>query len=372
MSIWARTIVAAITIAGSAFGAHHPVPTAPFAPPIPSAPASPVSTIPFPAPDPGAVYFPAATPANAIFTGVYRNRTYNTMRAGVRYARANNISDTYIDIISVMTPPQFKPSDTQRKRIGTHHAIVTSMSSDGQQIGWQALWTEPGGIVVIVQIYDMDETLLDQIIPTIVHANRTLATRMITASDGSYQYQSASSRQSATAGGQGATGWRLEVFVPPGYPIPRWERRPLCWQLQLNGSGAAHETPRCDRGPSTVYLRPGDGTRIIAIVDPTKSTGTQTAIAVATIVWRNAADNSIQTDPGPVVSGRRTTLRTLGATVITASVPDSVCWVTLHHPPSNQPDLGEAFSRSDPDDPCTQVISQASVGRLTPVSSVHP
>ena len=223
-SMWARTIVAGATIGGSAFAAHRTVPTAPFAPPVPSAPASPVSTIPIPGPDPMAVYFLAATPANAIFSGVYRNRTYDTMRASVRYARANNISETYIDIISMNAPPQFTPSDVQQRRIGTHHTTITSMSSDGQQIGWQALWTEPDGIIVIVQIYDKDESLLDRIIPTIVHANRTAATQMITASDRSYQYQSASTRRVAATGGQGATGWRLDVFVPPGYPIPRSHR----------------------------------------------------------------------------------------------------------------------------------------------------
>lgn len=79
---------------------------------------------------------------------------------------------------------------------------VFQETSDGSPIGWTGFWDEPDGVRMVVQVYDLDRSVLETLVPTIKRADPKTAQRIIAASDPAYQYQ----RGPASAVRQIATG----------------------------------------------------------------------------------------------------------------------------------------------------------------------
>jgi hypothetical protein len=336
----------------------------------PIADTRPIGVDPARAPDPNSLFVVSVIPPQAVFIGVVRSQ-----RGGfVRYGKVEDPSNPYLEVgISREFDPAWlrDAPATSKRRLGGRDVVIMESTSDGSKLGWAAWWTEANGDVVGLVVYDLDIAALERILPNIVRAGPGLATTLTNASDPSYLYRRGPSSvaQTFATGGRGKTAWKLQVFVPPGYPIAVWERRHLCWQIVLATGKAGNLV--CDPRTTTTSVR-DRATRHLAVVGPASQASTAANVRVHTFSFTGIASQGIVHKPGPVVRGRRIVTGPIKAAVVVATVPATVCWVSLS-PSTSQPDVGTAFAEDDPADPCTKAIGLLTPnqkGRVAPVSEV--
>ena len=303
-------------------------------------------------------------PSNSEFDRVFANSA--TSVTITRYRNRKDISNPTIDIVASRSPwPGGRPT-APTGRIGNRDVSVFQETSDGSPIGWTGFWDDPDGVRMIVQVYDLDRSVLESLIPTIKRADPKTARRLIAASDPAYQFQrgpASAARQIAT-GQSGSSNWKLIAYVPPNYPLGNIERRSLCWQFTTTRS-TGHLA--CSRDLTWIRISPD--TRIIAVIaviaviaDSRSATAHQN-LAIRLQAFRVNASRLATIDLPPVKT-RPVAIPTLQSVALIANAPATACVAFLGD--DNGP-AGELFDRQDQSDPCTQEIAKATGASGTPL-----
>jgi hypothetical protein len=329
-------------------------------------------------PDPNLVFLPSNAEPGLVFEAVRSSLNVPENPTIVAFRQSGAQADTYLVIRASNTPRSAAelPGAPTPMRIGNRDVTIFEETSDGTSIGWRAFWIEPDSTFVDVSLRDLDRARIVALIPRIHRADAETAARYIEASDARYRYRRgpASVERTVATGGSASARWHLVVAVPPGYPLGVIERRQLCWHFASSNEDARPGPERCDARQTTVWIRMKAQSRVVAVVGPDVTDSSMSNVMLSTYTFRQNAAGFLQVHRLGTTIGRRTPLSALASVIITATTPGATCFVTDSTPLVSgraEPDDGESFDRSDPDDPCTRIIASVSGFQPNPPTTVR-